>query len=110
MVQITLTLTDEQLDQVTSQFQQLFKESVLNVAEELAAAKQYPEILTKKEAKELLRIKSDKKMDELLNRPDFPVFRSVENGFPYFPYADLMAWVKKNTRCSEENKNYFKAI
>lgn len=109
-MQINITLTDEQVEQVSAQLQHLMKESIQSAVKELAEAQRYPEILNKQEAKEILRIKSDFKMDELLNRPDFPVMRTVEKGKPYFIYDELMAWVKTQSSWSKEENQSFRSV
>jgi hypothetical protein len=109
-MQINFTLTDEQVAQVSVQLQQVLKENIRVAVQELSEAQSYPGLLNKKEAKELLRIKSDSKMDELLNRPDFPVVRSTENGFPYFLYDELIAWMKKQSTWAKRDKPFKNAI
>ncbi|OXS77920.1 hypothetical protein [Domibacillus enclensis] len=106
-MQINLTLTDDQV----AAMQLVIKNSIQEAVQEIQESQRHPEILTKQEAKEILRIKSDFKMDELLNRPDFPVMRTVEKGKPYFIYEELMAWVRtQSTWAKDHNRSFRNAI
>ncbi|WLR54868.1 DNA-binding protein [Mesobacillus subterraneus] len=90
----------------TSAFKEMFSEIV---REEVAKAlqdfrtTQLPPMLTRKQFMQLLNIK-EAKASELLNRPDFPVFR--EAGV-LVPTHLLFKWIEKNTRWVEENTSYY---
>ncbi|MED4936285.1 DNA-binding protein [Heyndrickxia coagulans] len=96
MIQINVDFADEQ-------FREILRQEVEKAMADVIRKNELPPMLTKKELMNLLRIK-DTKASELLNRPDFPVFR--EAGV-LIPTHLLFQWIEKNTRWVEENSNYF---
>jgi hypothetical protein len=88
------------------EFRQIIREEIKNAVADVVKQNQLPPMLTREELMQVLRIKSTK-CSELLNRPDFPVFR--EAGV-LIPTHLLFQWIEKNTRWVEENTNYFKAV
>ncbi|MED4977192.1 DNA-binding protein [Heyndrickxia faecalis] len=96
MIQINVDFADEQ-------FREVLRQEIDKALADVVRKNELPPMLTKKEFMELLRIK-DTKASELLNRPDFPVFR--EAGV-LIPTHLLFQWIEKNTRWVEENSNYF---
>ncbi|WP_416730267.1 hypothetical protein [Fictibacillus sp. JL2B1089] len=62
-----------------------------------------PYLLTRTEAKELLRC-GETKMSELFARPDFPI--NTEFG-KRVPTKLLFKWIEQNTRWVKQNTNYF---
>ncbi len=106
MIQVNVDFADEQFREV---LRQEIEKAMTDVAEKLATQSkksELPPMLTKKEFMNLLRIK-DTKASELLNRPDFPVFR--EAGV-LIPTHLLFKWIEKNTNWLEENSKYFDQV
>ncbi len=62
-----------------------------------------PPVLTREEAKKLLKC-GETKMSELLARPDFPVNRDF--GIK-IPTRLLIEWIERNTQWINQNTNYF---
>ena len=96
MIQINVDFADEQ-------FREVLRQEIDKAMADVVRKNELPPMLTKKEFMELLRIK-DTKASELLNRPDFPVFR--EAGV-LIPTHLLFKWIEKNTRWLEDNSKYF---
>ncbi|WP_342399614.1 DNA-binding protein [Weizmannia sp. FSL K6-0777] len=96
MIQINVDFADEQ-------FREILRQEIDKAMADVIRKNELPPMLTKKEFMELLRIK-DTKASELLNRPDFPVFR--EAGV-LIPTHLLFKWIEKNTRWLEDNSKYF---
>jgi hypothetical protein len=63
-----------------------------------------PLILTRDEAKDLLKC-GNTKMSELMARSDFPVNRDIGVKIPTHM---LIKWIEQNTRWIDENTDYFK--
>lgn len=84
---ILITMTAEDL-------RNIIREEVDAATKHLKPRKELPHFLTRKEAKELLRI-NETKMSELMGRPDFPVCR--EFGVKIYT-DDLLKWVEANTQ------------
>ncbi|RKJ06727.1 DNA-binding protein [Butyricicoccus sp. 1XD8-22] len=82
---------------------QIIREEIQNAVEELQTQNELPPFLTRTEMMELLHI-GHTKTSELMNRPDFPVFR--EAGV-LIPTEMLFEWIRRNTRWVEENTNYY---
>jgi len=99
MIQINVDFADEQ-------FREILRQEVEKAMADVIRKNELPPMLTKKELMNLLRIK-DTKASELLNRPDFPVFR--EAGV-LIPTHLLFQWIEKNTKWLEENSTYYRAI
>lgn len=87
-------------------FRQILREEIQSAVSEVVRQNQLPPMLNRKQLMELFQI-GQTKCSELLNRPDFPVFR--EAGV-LIPTHLLFQWIEKNTRWVEENTNYFKAV
>ncbi|MCV9886272.1 DNA-binding protein [Metabacillus halosaccharovorans] len=83
-------------------FSEIIKEEVAKALQDFRTT-QLPPMLTRQQFMDLLNIKQAK-ASELLNRPDFPVFR--EAGV-LVPTHMLFKWIEKNTRWVEENTDYF---
>lgn len=83
-------------------FSEIIKEEVTKALQDFRTT-QLPPMLTRQQFMDLLNIKQAK-ASELLNRPDFPVFR--EAGV-LVPTHMLFKWIEKNTRWVEENTDYF---
>lgn len=96
MIQVNVDFADEQ-------FREVLREEIEKAMADVIRKSQLPPMLTRTEFMKLLRI-SNTKASELLNRPDFPVFR--EAGV-LVPTHLLFKWIEKNTRWLEENSNYF---
>jgi hypothetical protein len=100
MIQVNLDFADEK-------FREVLRDEIKNAVADIVRQSQLPHMMNKKELMKLLRIK-DTKASELLNRPDFPVFR--EAGV-LIPTHKLFEWIDKNTRWLDSNSKYFdKAI
>ncbi|WP_042348297.1 hypothetical protein [Bacillus massiliigorillae] len=99
MIQVNLDFTDEQ-------FRRVLREEIQKAVSNVIKQNQLPPMLTRKEFMELFNI-SQTKASELLNRPDFPVFR--EAGV-LIPTHLLMKWVEKNTKWVDDNTNYFNKV
>lgn len=82
---------------------QIIREEINNAIGEIQNKNELPPLLTRKEMMEVLRISSTKAA-ELMNRPDFPVFR--EAGL-LIPTEMLFEWVRRNTRWLEKNSKYY---
>lgn len=82
---------------------QIIREEIGQAVEELQTKNELPPFLTRTEMMEVLRISSTKAA-ELMNRPDFPVFR--EAGL-LIPTEMLFEWVRRNTRWMEKNSQYY---
>ncbi|OAH53119.1 hypothetical protein AWH48_12240 [Domibacillus aminovorans] len=74
--------------------------------EKLDARSKLPPMLNNKQMQEVLQI-SKTKATELLNRPDFPVFR--EAGV-LIPTHRLFEWIDSNTRWVNDNTGFFKDV
>ncbi|TQE88655.1 DNA-binding protein [Ureibacillus terrenus] len=86
-------------------FRQIIREEIKSAVAEVVRQNQLPPMLNRKQLMELFQI-GQTKCSELLNRPDFPVFR--EAGV-LIPTHLLFQWIEKNTQWVEENTSYFKA-
>jgi predicted XRE-type DNA-binding protein len=91
------------IDFKSEEFRQVLREELANAIGDVMKQRQLPPMLTRKQMMEVLHI-SQTKASELLNRPDFPVFR--EAGV-LIPTHLLFKWIEKNTRWIAENTNYF---
>lgn len=89
-------------DAFREMFSEIIKEEVTKALQDFRTT-QLPPMLTKQQLEKLLNIKHAK-ASELLNRPDFPVFR--EAGV-LVPTHLLFKWIERNTRWVEDNTNYF---
>lgn len=96
MIQVNLDLVNDEL-------RQIIREEIKNAVADVIRENQLPPMLSRKQLMELLQI-GPTKCSELLNRPDFPVFR--EAGV-LIPTHLLMKWIEKNTRWVEDNTGYF---
>ncbi|PAD69905.1 hypothetical protein CHH83_05725 [Bacillus sp. 7586-K] len=83
-------------------FSEIIKEEVTKALQDFRTT-QLPPMLTRQQFMDLLNIKQAK-ASELLNRPDFPVFR--EAGV-LVPTHMLFKWIEKHTSWVEENTDYF---
>lgn len=87
--QVLITMSVEE-------FRSIIQEEVEAAVADLGSRRDLPHFLTRKEAKELLRI-NDTKMSELMGIPDFPVCRE----FGVKIYTDkLFEWIEDNMQGS----------
>lgn len=86
--------------------QELIKQAYEQGIEDARTKYSYPELLTRSEAMQLLKV-GETKMSELMARQDFPVFR--EAGVK-IPYKLLMKWIEKNTQSIDINNKFNRAI
>jgi hypothetical protein len=89
-------LIDKFAEKIADRAYQKLKERLNNTNE-------LPHLLTRSEAKEVLRC-GDTKMSELFARPDFPVINEFGKKIPTHM---LMKWIEQNTRWVEQNTNYY---
>ncbi|MEC1373372.1 DNA-binding protein [Heyndrickxia oleronia] len=99
MIQVNLDFADEK-------FREVLRQEIEKAMGDVVRKNQLPPMLTRKELMEFLRI-SQTKASELLNRPDFPVFR--EAGV-LIPTHRLIEWIDLNTRWLESNSKYFEKV
>lgn len=85
-------------DEIALMVNELKKELVEAVKEDLSNNRELPPLLNKKQFMELVGI-SNTKCAELFNRADFPVTR--EFGNPRVPTKMLFEWIYKNTQNAE---------
>ncbi|MCY9003306.1 DNA-binding protein [Peribacillus frigoritolerans] len=97
MIQVNLNFADEG-------FREVLRQEIKNAVTDVIQQNQLPPMLTRKQLMQLFNI-GETKTSELLNRPDFPVFR--EAGV-LIPTHLLFKWIELNTRFVDENTSYFK--
>lgn len=97
MIQVNLDFADDN-------FREMLRKEIKNAVADVIQQNQLPPMLTRKQFMELLSI-GETKASELLNRPDFPVFR--EAGV-LIPTHLLFKWIEQHTRWVTDNTSYFK--
>lgn len=101
MFKLDLNFDDELINTLAKKIADRSMELILERVNSLNA--NLPPVLTREEAKRLLKI-GDTKMSELMARPDFPINRDFG---VKIPTRMLIEWVERNTQWIEDNTQYF---
>ncbi|MGX7596329.1 DNA-binding protein [Planococcus plakortidis] len=94
------------VDDLKGIVQEAVSEAVSQLKLERGMIKQLPPLLTREEFMEVMRI-SSKTATNIINRPDFIVYRK---GRILIETAFLFDWIRRNSDWVEENTGYIRSI